>query len=289
MDTSSARLKIAVQKSGRLLDDSIKVLKECGIRVDNGKDQLKASARKFPIDLLFLRNSDIPQYVQDGVADIGIIGQNTVVEKQKDLEEVLSLGFSKCRLSIAVPRNTPYIGPKYLQGKRIATSYPNSLQGFLDQHKIKADIHEISGSVEIAPNIGLADAICDLVSTGSTLFKNGLEEKEVILKSEACIVKSKKMSAAVEPILDKLIYRIKSVLAARNNKYVLMNAPNESIDKIIGILPGMKSPTVMPLASKGWSSIHTVITEDRFWEIIEALEAAGAQGILVVPIEKMIV
>ncbi len=289
METSSARLKIAVQKSGRLLDDSIKILKECGIRIDNGKDQLKASARKFPIDLLFLRNSDIPQYVQDGVADIGIIGQNTVVEKQKELEEVLELGFSKCRLSIAVPRNTPYTGPEFLQGKRIATSYPNSLQSFLDQHQIQAEIHEISGSVEIAPNIGLADAICDLVSTGSTLFKNGLEEQDIILKSEACIVKSKKMPASVEPILDKLIYRIKSVLAARNNKYLLMNAPNDSIDKIIEILPGMKSPTVMPLASEGWSSIHTVISEDRFWEIIEALEAAGAQGILVVPIEKMIV
>lgn len=289
METSSARLKIAVQKSGRLLDDSIKILKECGIKIDNGKDQLKASARKFPIDLLFLRNSDIPQYVQDGVADIGIIGQNTVVEKQKELEEVLKLGFSKCRLSIAVPRNTPYTGPESLQSKRIATSYPNSLQQFLDQHQIQAEIHEISGSVEIAPNIGLADAICDLVSTGSTLFKNGLEEQDIILKSEACIVKSKKMPASVEPILNKLIYRLKSVLAARNNKYLLMNAPNDSIDKIIEILPGMKSPTVMPLATPGWSSIHTVISEDRFWEIIEALEAAGAQGILVVPIEKMIV
>lgn len=289
METSSARLKIAVQKSGRLLDDSIKILKECGIKIDNGKDQLKASARKFPIDLLFLRNSDIPQYVQDGVADIGIIGQNTVVEKQKELEEVLRLGFSKCRLSIAVPRNTPYTGPEFLQGKRIATSYPNSLQGFLDKHQIQAEIHEISGSVEIAPNIGLADAICDLVSTGSTLFKNGLEEKDIILKSEACIVKSKKMPASVEPILNKLIYRIKSVLAARNNKYLLMNAPNDSIEQIIEILPGMKSPTVMPLATKGWSSIHTVISEDRFWEIIEALEGAGAQGILVVPIEKMII
>lgn len=289
MNTSPARLKIAVQKSGRLLEDSIKILKECGIRVDNGKGQLKASARKFPIDLLFLRNSDIPQYVQDGVADIGIIGQNTVIEKQKEVREVLNLGFSKCRLSIAVPRNTPYSGPEDLQGKRIATSYPNSLQIFLDKHQIEADIHEISGSVEIAPNIGLADAICDLVSTGSTLFKNGLEEKEIILRSEACIVKSSKMPASVEPILNKLLYRIKSVLAARNNKYVLMNAPNEAIDKIIEILPGMKSPTVMPLASQGWSSIHTVISEDRFWEIIEALEGAGAQGILVIPIEKMIV
>lgn len=289
MDTSTARLKIAVQKSGRLLEDSIEILKECGIKVENGKDQLKASARKFPIDLLFLRNSDIPQYVQDGIADIGIIGQNTVIEKQKDIEEVLRLGFSKCRLSIAVPKSTAYTGPSFLEGKRIATSYPNSLQSFLDKHHIQAEIHEISGSVEIAPNIGLADAICDLVSTGSTLFKNGLEEKEIILKSEACIVKSLKMPEEVAPILNRLLYRIKSVLTARNNKYLLMNAPNHAIEQIINILPGMKSPTVMPLATEGWSSIHTVISEDRFWEIIEALEGAGAQGILVVPIQKMII
>ncbi|MEZ5040089.1 MAG: ATP phosphoribosyltransferase [Saprospiraceae bacterium] len=289
MDTSTARLKIAVQKSGRLLEDSIEILKECGIKVDNGKDQLKASAHKFPIDLLFLRNSDIPQYVQDGIADIGIIGQNTVIEKEKDIEEVLKLGFSKCRLSIAVPKNTEYTGPSFLEGKRIATSYPNSLQSFLTKHHIQADIHEISGSVEIAPNIGLADAICDLVSTGSTLFKNGLEEKEIILKSEACIVKSLKMPEEVAPILNRLLYRIKSVLTARNNKYLLMNAPNHAIEQIISILPGMKSPTVMPLATEGWSSIHTVISEDRFWEIIEALEGAGAQGILVVPIQKMII
>lgn len=283
------RLKIAVQKSGRLLDGSIKLLKECGIKVDNGKDQLKASARNFPADLFYLRNSDIPQYVHDGVADITIIGENTLVEKQKDLDIIMPLGFSKCRLSIAVPKNTPYNGLDYLNGKKIATSYPNSLRQYLAKHNIKADIHEISGSVEIAPNIGLADAICDLVSTGSTLFKNGLEEKEVILKSEACLVANKNLSLEVKPLFDTLVFRLKAVLAAKNNKYVLMNAPQDKVDTIINILPGMKSPTVMPLAAEGWCSIHTVITENRFWKIIEELKAAGAQGILVVPIEKMII
>ena len=283
------RLKIAVQKSGRLLEGSLKLLKECGIRVDNGKDQLKASARNFPADLYYLRNSDIPQYVHDGVADITIIGENTVVEKQKPLDLIMPLGFSKCRLSIAVPKNTPYTDLSYLNGKKIATSYPNSLRKFLQEKNISADIHEISGSVEIAPNIGLADAICDLVSTGSTLFKNGLEEKEVILKSEACLIANKNLSAEVRPLFDTLVFRLKAVLEAKNNKYVLMNAPNANIQDIIKILPGMKSPTVMPLASEGWSSIHTVISEDRFWEIIEELKAAGAQGILVVPIEKMII
>jgi len=285
---SSTRLKIAVQKSGRLLDESLKLLKECGISIDNGKDQLKAQARNFPIDILYLRNSDIPQYVQDGVADIGIIGQNTLIEKQKAVREVLPLGFSTCRLSIAVPKDTPYTGPQDLQNKRIATSYPNSLKQFLDKHGITADIHEISGSVEIAPNIGLADAICDLVSSGSTLFKNGLEEKDIILKSVAAIVANRNLSTENQAILDKLLFRIKSVLAARNNKYLLMNAPDEAIEQIIKILPGMKSPTVMPLAESGWSSIHTVIAEDRFWEIIDQIKQAGAQGILVVPIEKMI-
>ncbi len=285
---STTRLKIAVQKSGRLLDESLKLLKECGISIDNGKDQLKARARNFPVDILYLRNSDIPQYVQDGVADIGIIGQNTIVEKQKAIKEVLPLGFSTCRLSIALPKDSEFSGPQDLNGKRIATSYPNSLQQYLDKHQVSAEIHEISGSVEIAPNIGLADAICDLVSSGSTLFKNGLEEKDIILKSEAAIAASEKLSAEAQAILDKLIFRIKSVLAARNNKYLLMNAPNDSVEMIIKVLPGMKSPTVMPLAAAGWSSIHTVIAEDRFWEIIDQLKNAGAQGILVVPIEKMI-
>lgn len=283
------RLKIAVQKSGRLLDDSLKILKECGIRINNGKDQLKAQARNFPIDILYLRNSDIPQYVQDGVADIGIFGENTFVEKQKDIQKILPLGFSRCRLAIAVPKNATYTDPASLQGKRIATSYPNSLQLFLDQHNIQAEIHEISGSVEIAPNIGLADAICDLVSSGSTLFKNGLEEKEIILKSEACIFANKQLTVETKVIFDKLLFRIQSVLKARKNKYLLMNAPSDRVEEIIKILPGMKSPTVMPLAEKSWSSIHTVISEDRFWDIIEQLKDYGAEGILVIPIEKMII
>lgn len=283
------RLKIAVQKKGRLLDDSLSLLKECGIKINNGNDQLKAQARNFPVDILYLRNSDIPQYVQDGVADIGIIGQNTVIEKQKEIEEVLKLGFSKCRLSLAVPRQSEYDGIQWLHGKRVATSYPNSLRQYLKEQNIQADIHEISGSVEIAPNIGLADAICDLVSTGSTLFKNNLVEKEVMLKSEAAIFKGKKLPSDAQKILDKLLFRIQSVLAAQKHKYLLMNAPDQAIEEIIQVLPGMKSPTVMPLATKGWSSIHTVITEEDFWSIIDALKEKGAEGILIIPIQKMIV
>jgi ATP phosphoribosyltransferase len=283
------RLKIAVQKSGRLLDDSLQLLKECGISIDNGRNQLKASARNFPIDVLYLRNGDIPQYVQDGVADIGIIGQNTVIEKEKDVVEVLPLGFSKCRLSIASPRQAEYPGTKWLQDKRIATSYPNSLRQYLKKNNITAEIHEISGSVEIAPNIGLADAICDLVSTGSTLFKNNLVEQEVMMWSEAAIFRSQELEPEVQQILDKLIFRIQSVLTARQNQYLLMNARNETVEEIIKALPGMKSPTVMPLAQSGWSSIHTVISKDRFWEIIDSLKEKGAEGILVSPIQKMIV
>jgi ATP phosphoribosyltransferase len=282
------RLRITVQKSGRLLDDSLKILKDCGIVIDNGKDQLKAQARNFPLDVFYLRNSDIPQYVHDGVADAAIVGENTVVEKEKPLDMALALGFSKCRLSIAVPKHSDYDGVEWLRGKRIATSYPNSLRQFLKQRGIPAEIHEISGSVEIAPNIGLADAICDLVSTGSTLFKNNLEEKEVVLRSEAWLVAGQHMAPEARDLFERLVFRLKSVLAARSNKYVLMNAPNDNIERIIEILPGMKSPTVMPLAIPGWCSIHTVIAEDRFWEIIDELKAQGAQGILVAPIEKMI-
>lgn len=282
------RIQIALQKSGRLLDDSLQLLKECGIRIDNGKDQLKASSTNFPIDVLYLRNSDIPQYVEDQVADLGIVGENLLEEKQSQVNQLLPLGFSKCRLSIAIPKTDNWESLEFLQGKRIATSYPNSLQSFLEKKNIKADIHQISGSVEIAPNIGLADAVCDLVSSGSTLFKNGLEEKQVILKSQACLVANKNLDDELQKILDKLIFRIKSVLKARKNKYLLMNAPNDAVNKIIDILPGMKSPTVMPLATEGWSSIHTVIAEDSFWDIIEQLKEVGAQGILVVPIEKMI-
>jgi ATP phosphoribosyltransferase len=282
-------LKIAVQKSGRLLDGSLELLRECGIRIDEGRDQLKVSASGFPLDIFYLRNSDIPQYVYDGVADLAILGENTVVEKEKELEPVLSLGFSKCRLSIAVPKGTDYPSNAWLQGKRIATSYPNSLRAFLRVNNIEAEIHEISGSVEIAPNIGLADAICDLVSSGNTLFMNGLEEKDVLLKSEAKLFASRKLSTEKRVLLDKLLFRIKSVLAAQNNKYLLMNAPSESLDKILEILPGMKSPTVMPLATPGWNSVHTVISENRFWEIIDQLRELGAQGILVIPIQKMII
>ncbi len=282
-------LRIAVQKSGRLLDGSIQLLRECGIRIDNHRDQLKAPARNFPVEIFYLRNSDIPQYVYDGVADVAVVGENTVVEKQRAMDLVLPLGFSKCRLSIALPKGTDYKGVQDLEGKRIATSYPNSLKQFLEKHQIHADIHEISGSVEIAPNIGLADAICDLVSSGSTLFKNGLEEREVVLKSEAWLVANKHLDERRRKTLDKLVFRLKSVLAANNNKYLLMNAPDHMVEHIINLLPGMKSPTVMPLAEKGWSSIHTVISEDHFWDIIDELKESGAQGILVIPIEKMII
>lgn len=282
------RLRIAVQKSGRLLDDSLQLLKEAGIRIDTSKEQLKAQATNFPADVLYLRNSDIPQYVQDGVADIGIIGENTVVEKGLNTNIVQTLGFSRCRLSIALPKAAAYAGPQSLQGRRIATSYPNTLRKFLSEHSISAEIHEISGSVEIAPNIGLADAICDLVSSGSTLFQNNLEEKEILLRSEACIVRGPDLLPEAQELLDTLLFRVRSVLAARQHRYLLMNAPNDRIADIIGILPGMKSPTVMPLAEPGWSSVHTVISEDKFWDIIDRLKACGAQGILVAPIEKMI-
>lgn len=281
-------LRIAVQKKGRLLDESIQLLKECGIKIDNGRDQLKAAARNFPIEVLYLRNSDIPQYIQDGVADIGVIGENTIIEKKKEVEVVQKLGFSKCRLSLATPKDMAYTSVKDLDGKRIATSYPVSLQLFLDRNNIQADIHEISGSVEIAPNIGLADAICDLVSTGSTLFKNGLEEQDIVLKSEAVIAASPKIDAERRDILDRLLFRIKSVLAARNKKYLLMNVPTNKVQEVTKLLPGMRSPTVLPLAEEGWSSVHTVIEEGRFWEIIDELRTKGAEGILIVPIDKMI-
>lgn len=281
-------LRIAVQKKGRLLDESIQLLKECGIKIDNGRDQLKAAARNFPIEVLYLRNSDIPQYIEDGVADIGIIGENTIIEKKKKVEVVQKLGFSKCRLSLATPKDMAYTSPADLNGKRIATSYPVSLQLFLDKNNINADIHEISGSVEIAPNIGLADAICDLVSTGSTLFKNGLEEQDIVLKSEAVIAASPKIDAERRETLDRLLFRIKSVLSARNKKYLLMNVPTNKVADVTALLPGMRSPTVLPLAEEGWSSVHTVIEEGRFWEIIDELRMKGAEGILIVPIDKMI-
>jgi ATP phosphoribosyltransferase len=282
------KLKIAIQKSGRLYDDSLRLLKECGIIISNGGNKLKTEAANFPIEVYFLRDDDIPQYVEDGVADIGIAGENVVYEKKKKVEVLERLGFGKCRLSIAVGKNENF-SQQWLNGKRIATSYPVLLQQYLDQKKLNAEIHEISGSVEIAPGIGLADAICDLVSSGSTLLTNGLKEVETVLPSQAVLVSNKNLSAEQLNLVNKLLFRIRAVQKARSNKYILLNAPNERLDDIIKLLPGMKSPTVLPLAAAGWSSVHSVLQEDDFWDIIEQLKDAGAQGILVIPIEKMIV
>lgn len=283
------KLKIAIQKSGRLNEGSIRLLKECGINIDNGLNKLKAEASNFPIEVFFLRDDDIPQYIEDGVADIGIVGENVVLEKNRDVKIIEQLGFGKCRLSIALPKGATYSSLQDLAGLRIATSYAHILDSFLKKNKITAEIHEISGSVEIAPGIGLADAICDLVSSGSTLFTNGLKEVEVVLKSEAVLIGNKKLDAAQQRIVDKLLFRIGAVRRAKNSKYILLNAPNEKLDEIIGLIPGMKSPTILPLAQEGWSSVHSVLDEDDFWEIIEQLKTAGAQGILVVPIEKMVI
>jgi ATP phosphoribosyltransferase len=283
------KLRIAIQKSGRLSEDSLRLLKECGIDISNGLNRLKTEANNFPLELFFLRDDDIPQYVEDGVADIGIVGENVLLEKNKKVKVVDKLGFGKCRLSIAIPKDKTYKSIKDLNGSRIATSYANILSKFLKQQKVKAEIHEISGSVEIAPSIGLADAICDLVSSGSTLLSNGLKETEVILRSEAVIVSHNNLSKQKTEILNKLLFRIKALRSAKNNKYILLNAPNNKLDSICKILPGMKSPTIVPLAEKGWSSVHSVVEEDQFWDIIEKLKANGAQGILVVPIEKMII
>lgn len=282
-------LKLAIQKSGRLHEDSIKLLNLCGIAVKSGSNQLRSLAENFPLEVYFLRDDDIPQYVEDGVAHIGIVGENVLFEKAKEAEIVEYLGFGKCRLSIAVNKTDAYASPQFLQGKKIATSYPVLTQRFLDENGINAEIHEISGSVELAPGIGLADAVCDLVSSGSTLFMNGLQEVQTILKSQAVLVRNKSLNADQQKILDQILFRIRAVNKAKNNKYVLLNAPNSSLQEIIKLLPGMKSPTVLPLADSDWSSVHSVLPEDEFWEKIEALRNAGAQGILVVPIEKMIV
>jgi ATP phosphoribosyltransferase len=283
------KLKLAIQKSGRLHDDSVRLLKECGIDISNGVNKLKADASNFPLEVYFLRDDDIPQYVEDAVADIGFVGENVVYEKKKKIEVVEKLGFGRCRLSIAVKRNEAYGDVAFLSGKRIATSYPVIVEEFLKKSGVSAEIHEISGSVEIAPGIGLADAICDLVSSGSTLFMNGLKEAETILESQAVLIKDVSLNTEKQKLLDRLLFRIQSVKKAKNNKYILLNAPNEKLDDIIRLLPGMKSPTVLPLADKGWSSVHSVLNENDFWDIIEQLKTAGAQGILVVPIEKMIV
>jgi ATP phosphoribosyltransferase len=281
-------LKIAIQKSGRLNEGSVNLLKECGIDIVNGINKLKTEASNFPLEVYFLRDDDIPQYVEDAVADIGIAGENVVYESNKKVSVVEDLGFATCRLSIAVRREEEYTNASYLQGKKIATTYPLLLQQFLDKNKVTAEIHEISGSVEIAPGIGLADAICDIVSSGSTLFMNGLKEAEMILKSRTVLIKNKNLSTKQEAILEKLLFRIQAVKKAKNNKYILLNAPNDNLQQIINLLPGMKSPTVLPLAEPGWSSVHSVLNENEFWDIIEKLKTAGAQGILVVPIEKMI-
>lgn len=282
------KIRIAIQKSGRLNEDSLRILKDCGISIDNGKDQLKASSRNFPMEVFYLRNGDIPQYLRDGVVDIAIIGENVLIEKGEDIIVAEKLGFSKCKVSLAIPKEVDYNSVKDFEGKRIATSYPNTVRNYFEEKGVTADLHIINGSVEIAPNIGLADAICDIVSSGSTLFKNNLKEVEVMLKSEAVLAVSPNISEERNDILRKLQFRIQSVLQARKSKYVLLNAPNNKLDDILNLLPGMRSPTVLPLAEEGWSSVHTVINKDKFWEVIDELKQVGAEGILVCPIEKMV-
>ncbi|MCW5519494.1 ATP phosphoribosyltransferase [Aureitalea sp. L0-47] len=282
------KLKIAIQKSGRLHDESLKLLRDCGISINNGRDQLKASAKNFPLEIYYLRNGDIPQYLKDGVVDCAVIGENLLVEKGEDIQILEKLGFSKCRVSLAVSKIFEYDTIKDLEGKRIATSYPMTTQNFLNEQGVNAELHIINGSVEIAPNIGLADAICDIVSSGSTLFKNNLKEVEVIMQSEAVLAASPRIPEGVREILERFQFRIQSVLKGRDFRYVLLNAPNKKLDSIIGLLPGMKSPTVLPLAEEGWSSIHSVVRQDIFWEVIDKLKDEGAEGILVCPIEKMV-
>jgi ATP phosphoribosyltransferase len=281
-------LKIAIQKSGRLNEQSLQMLKDCGISINNGNDQLKAEASNFPLEILFLRNSDIPQYLLDGVVDVAIVGDNLLVEKGQNITVTEKLGFSKCRVSVAVPKTFDYNSIQDLNNLRVATSYPTTVLNFFKSKNISIDIHQISGSVEIAPNIGLSDAIVDIVSSGSTLFKNNLKEVEVILKSEAVLAVSPNISTENQQILNKLQFRIQSVLKARKSKYILMNVPNDKIQEVSQILPVLKSPTIMPLAESGWSSLHSVIEEDTFWEVIDQLKSAGAEGILVCPIEKMV-
>lgn len=282
-------IRIAVQKSGRLSEDSLSLIKECGIKFYNGTGKLKSTSTNFPIEFLFLRDDDIPGYVADGVADLGIVGENELVEKDKQVITLKKLGFSKCRLSLAIPKGQEYPGVSYFEGKNIATSYPKILGDYLNKVKINADIHEISGSVEIAPSIGLAEGICDIVSSGSTLMMNGLKEVEEIFKSEAVLIANKELVDWKKAIVEKLLFRINAVQKGKSNKYVLLNAPNESLEKIVSLIPGMRSPTILPLAQEGWSSVHSVLQEDQFWENIEELRASGAEGILVIPIEKMII
>jgi len=283
-----SELKIAIQKSGRLSENSHKLLEECGIKFSNGASVLKTRAVNFPVEILFLRDDDIPQYVEQQVADIGILGENMVYEKNKDVKILEKLGFARCRLSLAIRKEDVFTGPGYFNNRKVATSYPRLLSEYFAKNRIKAEIEEISGSVEIAPGIGLADAVCDIVSSGSTLLTNGLKEVTTILKSQAVIIGSKKLTKEKKQILGKLLFRIRAVKNAKENKYILLNARESSVKKICKILPGMKSPTILPLVEKGWCSLHSVVTEDQFWERIDQLKAAGAEGILVIPIEKMI-
>lgn len=284
----NTRIRIAIQKSGRLNQESLQLLKDCGISIDNGKDQLKATAHNFPLEVFYLRNGDIPQYLRDGVIDIAILGENTLIEKGTDLEIIERLGFSKCKVSLAIPKGMAYNGIADFNGKRIATSYPNTVRQYLQEKGVEADLHIINGSVEIAPNIGLADAICDIVSSGSTLFKNNLKEVETMLRSEAVLTVSPTISQERKSILEKLQFRIQSVRKGQTSKYVLMNVPDTKLTRVIEMLPGMRSPTVLPLAQEGWSSVHSVINKNDFWDVIDNLKTAGAEGILVCPIEKMV-
>jgi ATP phosphoribosyltransferase len=283
-----SKLKIAIQKNGRLSEKSLKLLEECNIKIPNGYSKLKAEAKNFPVEILFLRDDDIPQYVEQGVADVGILGENEVWEKDRNVLLIEKLGFAGCKLSLAIPKDENYTGIHYFQNKKIATSYPKILQKFFNDKGIKVSIEEIGGSVEIATGIGLADAIFDIVSTGSTLLMNGLKEVEVVTKSEAVLISNTSLNQEKQAILDKLLFRIKAVKSASENKYILLNAPNSSIENICKVLPGMKSPTILPLAEEGWSSLHSVVKEDEFWDVIDKLKAFGAEGILVVPIEKMV-
>ena len=283
-----SKLKLALQKSGRLSEKSLKLLEECGIKISNGTRKLKAVSSNFPLEILFLRDDDIPQYVEQGVADIGILGLNEVLEQKKQIETIQKLGFAQCRLSLAIPKEENYDGIQYFQNKKIATSYPEILSNYFQENNINAQIEKIGGSVEIAPGIGLSDAIFDIISTGSTLLTNGLKEVETVVESEAVLVSNNDLLDEKKDILKKLLFRINAVKEASESKYILLNVPNENLEKIINILPGMKSPTILPLAESGWSSIHSVIKEDQFWEVIEKLKNEGAQGILVLEIEKMI-
>lgn len=283
------KLKIALQKKGRLSEKSIELIRECGVDLTNGSRKLLSVSANFPIELMYLRDDDIPRYVADGVADAGIVGENVVAEEQPEVTILEKLGFAKCRMSLALPKNEDYKGLSTLENKKIATSYPNILQTYFQQQNINADIHEISGSVEIAPAIGLADAIFDIVSSGSTLISNGLKEVETVMNSQAILISNNRLSKEKEEIADDLLFRIRSAQKSKHNKYILLNAPNDKLDDIIGLIPGMKSPTIMPLAEEGWSSLHSVLNENEFWDVIDKLKNNGAQGILVIPIEKMIV